>query len=240
MEQNIITSIVIEVLNELSLVKRKGINFPNLLAKCNPYALVVNCKNPQEVVDFVLQRHKQTSSETIWGYLLESIAVKVSKITLNGYKSEKTCTDIEWGCDGKKHYRGWKSSPNWANSDQKKNVNNEESEMKILKDFGSFKVLTSYGKTSKRSEKNTKFIQLSGQDAWEEISNDVDLYNKVLIGIEKNSENTGQFMENLYISDKETSIQWVKNNFTNEDESINFIKVNEYVSGRDKVKVTKW
>lgn len=47
-------------------------------------------------------------------------------------------------------------------------------------------------------------------------------------------------MENLYISDKETSIQWVKNNFTNEDESINFIKVNEYVSGRDKVKVTKW
>ena len=240
MEQNIITSIVIEVLNELSLVKRKGINFPNLLSKCNPYALVVNCKNSQEVVDFVLQRHKQTSSETIWGYLLEAIAVKVSKITLNGYKSERMCTDIEWECDGNKHYRGWKSSPKWSNSDQKKNVNNEESKMKELKDFGSFKVLTSYGKTSKRSEKNTKYIQLSGQDAWEEISNDLELYNKVLIGIEKNSEKIGQFIETLYLSDNENSIQWVKNNFTNEDESINFIKVNEYVSGRNKVKVTKW
>lgn len=239
MEQNIINNIVEDCLYDLKMVKRKSINLPDLLSKCNPYSLAVNCKTPEDIVDFILQKHQQTSSETIWGYYLETIAVKISEIRLNGFKSKEVCTDIEWITDGKKHFRGWKSSPNWSNADQKRTLNITESQMKNSEDFGSFKVLTSYGKTIKRNKDYNKFTQLSGQDAWDEISNDMEMYNKVMIGIENNSINIGLFIDSIYISDKNKAIEWVRENFTNGDK-LNFIKINKYVSGRDKIEVTKW
>ena len=81
---------------------------------------------------------------------------------------------------------------------------------------------------------------MSGQDAWEEISNDNELYNKIMVGIELNRNIIGQFLENIYISDKERIITWMKNNFLNDDNTINFIKINKYVSSRNNITVTKW
>ena len=69
---------------------------------------------------------------------------------------------------------------------------------------------------------------------------DDETYNKVMISIKDNSKMIGQFLENIYISDKEKIITWVEDNFLNEDDTINFIKINKYVSGRDNIKVTKW
>jgi len=111
--------------------------------------------------------------------------------------------------------------------------------MIMNEDFGSFKVLTSYGKTAKR-RKNEGFIQLSGQDAWEEISGDKELYDKVMIGVQLNNKIIRQFLENIYISDMDKSIKWFIQNFTKEDKTINFIKVNNYVSSRNNITVTKW
>ena len=239
MDQSVVNNIVEECLEDLKSVNRKSINLPKLLTKCNPYSLVVKCKTPEDIVDSILKTHQQTSSETIWGYYLETIAVKISEMELNGFKSKQVCTDIEWEVDGKKHFRGWKSSPNWSNADQKRTVNRTEQELKESEDFGSFKVLTSYGKTIKRNKDYNKFTQLSGQDAWEEISNDEEMYNKVMLAITNNSEKIGQFIDGIYISDRKKSIDWVNENFT-EDGRINYTKINKYVSGRDKVKVTKW
>jgi hypothetical protein len=239
MEQDVVNKIILNSLGDLKLVQRKKISFPNLLSKCNPYEMVVNCNTVEVLVDIIMQSHKQISSKTIWGNYLELIALKVCNNKLNGFKSKEECTDLEWKEEGKNHYRGWKSSPNWCNSDQKKAVNIKESEIMVNEDFGSFKVLTSYGKTTKK--KTTKgFTQLSGQDAWEEISGDSNLYNKVMIGIRINHKTIGQFLENIYISDRNKSIEWVSNNFTNEDNTINFIKINEYVSSRNKITITKW
>ncbi len=239
MEQNIVNSIVLESLKGLERVNRKEISFPKLLSKCNPYELSVNCDSIESLIEFVLTSHKQTSSKTIWGNYLETIALAISKIIINGYKSNEECTDIEWFCDGVKHYRGWKSSPKWCNADQKRAVNLKENELKNTEDFGSYKILTSYGKTTKRITTNS-FVQLSGQDAWEEISNDDELYNKIMVGIELNRNIIRQFLENIYVSDREKIITWMKNNFLNDDGTINFIKINKYVSSRDNITVTEW
>lgn len=240
MEQNIVNKIVLESLKGLETVNRKEIFFPKLLAKSNPYELAVNCDTIECLVDFVLSNHKQTSSKTIWGHYLEMIAINISKLTVNGYKSKEECTDIEWISNGVKHYRGWKSSPKWCNADQKKTTNLKESELKKTMDFGSFKILTSYGKTTVKKGING-FTQLSGQDAWSEISaNDNELYNKVMIAVKNNSNIIRQFIESIYISDKEKIITWMKDNFLNEDNTINFIKINKYVSSRDNITVTEW
>lgn len=239
MEQEIVNKIIIDSLAELKLVERKEISFPILLSKCNPYELCVNSRTVENVVDFIMQTHKQTSSKTIWGNYLESIAVKVCNHILNGFKSSEECTDLEWVIEGKNHYRGWKSSPNWCNADQKRAVNLKEKNMMITENFGSFKVLTSYGKTTKKRVKKG-FIQLSGQDAWEEISGDGELYNKIMIGIQLNCDIIGQFLENIYISDRDKSITWFTENFTNKDKTINFVNINKYVSSRDNIKITEW
>jgi hypothetical protein len=238
MEQEVIDSIVLESLNNLSLIKRKYKAFPTLLSKTNPYD-VIKCKTSQEIVEFIMAMHIQTSRQTIMGNYLELIALKICDLKLNGFKSKEECTDIEWDSDGKKHYRGWKSSPKWANADQKRVVNTKLKELETNEDFGSFKVLTSYGKTTKK--KTTKgFLQLSGQDSWEEISGDSNVHNKVMVSMSKNSETIELFLKNLYNSDISKAVEWINNNFTNVDNTINFIKINDYVSSRNKIKVTKW
>jgi hypothetical protein len=238
-EQKVINKFIIDSLFELKLVERKEISFPTLLSKCNPYELCVNTKTVENAVDFIMRTHKQTSSKTIWGNYLELIAVKVCNHIFGGFKSNEVCTDLEWIIEGKNHYRGWKSSPNWCNADQKRAVNTKEKDMMTSENFGSFKVLTSYGKTVKKRVTNG-FTQLSGQDAWEEISNDSELYNKVMVGIQLNCDIIGQFLENIYISDREKSIDWFTINFTNEDKTINFININKYVSSRDNITITEW
>jgi hypothetical protein len=238
MEQEQINQIILDSLKELQNVNRTTIDFTKLLQKCNPFELVVQCRTTNEVVDFIMGNHIKTSSATIWGLFLELIAVKICNSVLNGYKSNQTCTDLEWVDQGKKHYRGFKSSPKWANADQKKTANNKDKELREQVDFGSYKVLTSYGKTAKRTNENN-FIQLSGQDAWEEISNDQDMYKKVMVGINNNSQIIGQFLNNIYTSDVDRSAKWFSDNFTT-DNQINSIKIVEYVSSRDKINVTKW
>ena len=141
--------------------------------------------------------------------------------------------------DEVKHYRGWKSSPKWCNADQKRTANLKESELKDTKNFGTFKILTSYGKTTEKRVKNG-FIQLSGQDAWYDISLDDELYNKVMVAITNNSKIIGLFLENIYISDRERIITWMKDNFLNNNNTINFIKINKYVSSRNNITITKW
>jgi hypothetical protein len=84
------------------------------------------------------------------------------------------------------------------------------------------------------------FIQLSGQDAWNEIGLDNEIYNKVMSSIMDNSKIIGLFLENIYISDKDRIITWMKDNFLNNDNTINFIKINKYVSSRDNITITEW
>ncbi len=240
MEQSIVNDIVLESLKGLEKIKRQEMSFPKLLSKCNPYELCVNCDTIECLVDFVLSNHKQTSSKTIWGNYLETIALNISKLTIDGYKSKEECTDIEWISDGLKHYRGWKSSPKWCNADQKRAANLKQNELKNNSDFGSFKILTSYGKTTENRNKNN-FPQLSGQDAWKDIDpNDDKLYDKVMISINNNSKVIGLFLESIYISDKGKIITWMKDNFLNNDNTINFIKINKYVSSRDNITITEW
>lgn len=236
MEQELINKFVVDSIDELKLIDRRHKKFSELMSKHNPYELSVFCKTSQEIVDFVMVSHKQTSRQTIMGNLLESIAIKINSKKFNGYKSNEECTDLEWEDNGLFHYRGWKSSPKWGNADQKNRVNKKLDELKENENFGSFRVLTSYGKTTKKNGTKT-FSQLSGQDSWDEISNDKDMYNKVMIGILQHSNYLREVIENIYLSDVKESVTWVEKNFTNKDKTINFIKINEYVSGRDKVTI---
>jgi hypothetical protein len=242
MEQSIVNSIVSECVQIIKSIKRKKSSFPKVFAKSDPYELVLKCSTPEEIVNYVNERHKKVSTKTIYGYLYESIALSIVKIVYRAYKSAEVCTDLEWVDElNKKHYRGWKSSPFWGNSDQTKACIKKLEELIENPDFGSFLICTSYGKTSiKRKKGKRTYEQKSGQDAWETISGDAEMYNKVMESLLLHKDSIEQTMKDIYISEDKRSITWIEKNFLNEDKTINFKKINEYISGKNKVRVTKW
>ena len=65
------------------------------------------------------------------------------------------------------------------------------------------------------------------------------MYNKVIIAIDHNRDQINMFLESIYESDKEKSVQWVKTNFEG-DNKIDYTKINQYISGRDKLHTTKF
>lgn len=242
MEQSVVNSVVLEAIQKIKGVKRKKFSFTKVFAKSDPFELILKCSTANEIVNFVNDKHKKTSTKTILGYLYELIALKIAEIVFHAYKSGEVCTDLEWVDEfQKKHYRGWKSSPFWGNSDQIKACIKKLEELIRNSDFGSYSVCTSYGKTSNKSTKGKKtYKQISGQDAWESISKDTEMYNKVMVAIGLHKDSIEQILKDIYISEDVRSVKLIENNFQNEDETINFKKINEYISGKNKITVTKW
>lgn len=242
MDQSVVNSIVVEALQKIEGVKRQKFSFTKVFAKSDPFELGLKCSTSLEIVNFVNDNHKKTSTKTILGSLYEYIALKIVEVVFHAYKSGEVCTDLEWVDEfQKKHYRGWKSSPFWGNSDQTKACSKKMEELIKNSDFGSFLICTSYGKTSVKRKKGKKlYNQISGQDAWESISKDKEMYNKVMVALLLHKNSIEQIINDIYISEDVRSVKWIENNFKNEDGTINFKKINEYISGKNKITVTKW
>jgi hypothetical protein len=108
-----------------------------------------------------------------------------------------------------------------------------------MKDLGkNFAVLCLYGKSIKRRVE--KYKQYGGQESWSIISNgDEQMYKKVHVGINNNKVAYRQFIENIYICDRQRAIDWMAINFQLNNK-LDLIKINEYISGRNKINITKW
>lgn len=241
MENSVIDEIVLNSIQKIKNVKRAKKKFTGLLSKADPFELSIKCNTALEIVEYVYENHKRISSKTILGYLYENIANGIVEFIYNGYKSSHQCSDLEW-LDNlqKKHYRGWKSSTNWGNSDQIKSCIKKLEEFQKSSDFGSFMVCTSYGKSTKKRKIVKGFIQISGQDAWESISGDSEMYNKVLESITNKKTIIEEVINNIYFSEYQKAENWILENFSFSNKTINYKKINEFISGKNKIEVSKW
>lgn len=232
-EQKEIDGIVLNCILNSQNIKRNKLEFPKLLSATNPYTLFddMTCEN---VVDKILSKHKETSEETIRGNLLECISIEINSKIQGGFKSKEVDVDLEVSLTNS--YYGLKNSPNWGNANQQKAVGQTNEMMKGLGKV--FAVLCLYGRSIKR--KVEKFKQYGGQESWSIISNgDEEMYQKVHIGINNNKLVYRQFLDDIYTCDKQRAINWMFINFKLNDK-LNLRKINEYISGRDKIKITKW
>jgi hypothetical protein len=233
-EQTLIDDIFLDCILNMQKIKRDDLNFPKLLSATNPFTLFDDMLI-DEIVSKIISGHIERSEETIRGNLLESVAIKINNIIQGGIKSKEEDVDLEIPITNS--FYGLKNSPNWGNANQQKAVGQTNEKMKKL--HRNFAVLCLYGKSIKR--KVEKFNQFGGQDSWFIISGetDKDMYKKVLIAMNNNKDAYRQFVRNIYICDMEKSINWMVDNFY-EQNKLNLNKLYEYISGSNKIAVTKW
>jgi hypothetical protein len=233
MEQIEIDNIVLDCIVNTQNIERDALDFPKLLSATNPFTLFddMTCK---DVVDKILSKHKDKSEETIRGTLLECIAIKINNKIQGGFKSKEVDVDLEVPITNS--YYGLKNSPNWGNANQQKAVSQTNQKMKDLDKI--FAVLCLYGRSIKRQVE--KYKQYGGQESWSIISNgDEEMYKKVHVSINNNKVAYRQFIENIYICDRQRAIDWMLKNFQLSNK-LDLTKINDYISKRNKINVTKW
>lgn len=234
MEQELVDKIFSECISETKNIKRDSLDFPKLLSATNPFTLHDDM-SVNDMVEKIINKHTEKSEETIRGYLLEAVAIKINNGIQGGIKSKVEDVDLE--IPSLNSFYGLKNSPNWGNANQQKAVGQTNDKMK--KENKIFAVLCLYGRSVKRRVE--KFKQYGGQDSWFIISGETDfgMYKKVLLAMNNNKGAYRQFIKDTYSCDRESAISWMNENFVS-DNKINLDKIYEYISGSNKVTVTKW
>ena len=233
MEQIEIDNIVLRCIINAQNIERNPLDFPKLLSATNPFTLFDDMTH-EDVVDKILFKHKEKSEETIRGNLIECIAIEINNKIQGGFKSKEVDVDLEVPITNS--YYGLKNSPNWGNANQQKAVGQTNQK---IKDLGKiFAVLCLYGRSIKRQVE--KYKQYGGQESWSIISNgDEKMYKKVHTAINNNKFIYRKFIENIYICDRQRAIDWMGINFQSNNR-LDLTKINEYISSRNKIDITKW
>ena len=117
-----IASDVIQPFYKIRLERLEFAKLSNISKRKNPY--LFKAKNIETAGDFakgVLDAFLSSQEETIFGALMENLAIHVCYQVFNGIKAQQgkyPSVDLIFERDGKTYIVGIKSGPNWGNSDQ--------------------------------------------------------------------------------------------------------------------------
>jgi len=180
----------------------------------NPYLFKV--KNIQTAGDFakdILDAFLSSQEETIFGDLLENLAIYINKNIFGGRKAEEgkfKSVDLIFKRDKKLYIVGIKSGPNWGNSDQVNTMRKNFKKAKaILKNEGEKGQIIAvngcmYGKDNVAFKKHKKdnglnYYKLCGQKFWELISSDDQLYKELIKPLDKEVKKRDDAFKELYV-----------------------------------------
>ena len=139
--QKFISEQVMAPFYKIRLEKLDSLTFNQLMSRKNPYLFKAkNIQTAEELVRYVLDAFLSSQEETIFGNLMEKLAIYVCSETFNGEKAEERkfgSIDLIFQRDKKFYIVGIKSGPNWGNKDQIERMkSNFKNAKKILKNEG--------------------------------------------------------------------------------------------------------
>ncbi|NJN86385.1 MAG: DNA methylase [Leptolyngbyaceae cyanobacterium SL_7_1] len=226
----------------------------DVLKRKNPY--LFKAKNIELASDFVksiVDAYLSSQEETIFGNLLENFAIFVSSTLYNGSKSELNSIDLEFERDNCYYIVGIKSGTSWGNSDQiNKMKDNFKKARSILRDRGVKGEIVAvngcmYGKDSnplkdkKKLKKGTIdeepdkiYYKYAGQEFWQFLSNDENLYQEIIIPIDKEAKQKDELFKATYAAKVNEMTADFTNYFTR-NYHIDWAKLIDYVSKKGKV-----
>ncbi len=187
----------------------------DILHKKNPY--LFRAKNIQTAEDFVksaLDAFLISQEETMFGNLMEDLAVYVCKVVFGGKKAEQgemKSVDLEFERDNNYYIVGVKSGTNWGNKDQLDRMKmNFKSAKKKLRSAGVTKNIIAvngcmYGQDSQpfkenRDDPEQSYYKYAGQEFWSLISGDDNLYVKLIEPLGVEAKKRDPSFQELYIS----------------------------------------
>lgn len=241
---------------EKRLEALKKLTLDDVLKKKNPY--LVKAKNIEIAGDFVktiVDAFLSSQEETMFGGLLEGFAIHISHNLHGGFKSTYKSIDLEFERDGKYHIVGIKSSANWGNSDQvnqmrsnfikaKEHLREAGMTRKIVavngciygKDANPMKKLSGAkqkGKTvDAEIEADNVYYKYAGQDFWNFISDDDELYQDIIKPIDEQARTRNESFKAVYTAKINEMTQAFVENYMTADNRIDWIKIIDVVSKR--------
>lgn len=183
--------------------KIASLKLSTILAK-NPYLFrAKNIGTAEQYVRTVLDALLSSGEETSFGNFLEQLAIFVCEKVHSGRKSGAKGIDLEVDIGGVRYIIAVKSGPNWGNDSQIQ---------KMIQDFHSYRKTAStsgsrlhvefingccYGRDSS-PDKKSGYTKLCGQEFWEFISGDPNLYIDLIEPLGESAERPSAEMLELY------------------------------------------
>ncbi|HVF50747.1 MAG TPA: PmeII family type II restriction endonuclease [Pyrinomonadaceae bacterium] len=241
-------------------IRLEGLNALHLhgvLKRKNPY--LFKAKNIELAGDFVkgiVDAFLSSQEETIFGNLLEGFAIYVSASLYGGFKSAFKSVDLEFRRNGVYHIVGIKSGINWGNADQINGMkNNFKAAKEALRRQGTTEEIVAvngcmYGRDRQplknkvrvrgggvRDEEPDKvYYKYAGQDFWRFISDDDNFYREIIVPIDREAKQKDENFKAAYAAKVNEMTQDFMLNFIT-DNQIDWIKLVDYVSGRDGIRL---
>ena len=221
-----------------------------ILSRKNPYLLKAkNISSPDELVRSVVDSFMFSQEETMFGNRLEAFAIFVSEKLYGGFKSDLPSIDLEFERDGKYYIVGIKSGINWGNSDQvnrmKDNFKTARRYLTEEKNIGKPIIAVNgciYGKDAKPFKENKtddekSYFKYAGQDFWEFISGDSELYREIIKPIEEKARERDAEFKETFNGKINNMVKEFSNIFLDRAGQIDWIKIVEYISKRGKSEI---
>ncbi len=241
---------------EKRLEALKKLTLDDVLKKKNPY--LVKAKNIEIAGDFVktiVDAFLSSQEETMFGGLLEGFAIHISHNLHGGFKSTYKSVDLEFERDGKYHIVGIKSSANWGNGDQVRQMRSNFIEAKEhLREAGMTREIVVvngciYGKdanplkrlsgakqkgkmVSVEIEPDKVYYKYAGQDFWNFISGDDELYQDIIKPIDEQARRRNEAFKAVYTAKINEMTQAFVENYMTAENRIDWVKIIDVVSKR--------
>ncbi len=219
----------------------------NILKRKNPY--LFKAKNIELGGDFVksiVDAFLSSQEETIFGNLLEGFAIYISETLDGGFKSKLKSVDLEFERNNTYYIVGIKLGTNWGNSDQINRMkDNFKKGKQLLRQGGITTEIIAvngcmYGKelNSFKEDKDPdkSYFKYAGQEFWSFISGDDNLYQEIIVPIDREAKAKDEAFKARYIAKINEMTQEFMRDFMKAHQ-IDWVKLIDYVSKREEMKL---
>ncbi len=234
---------VIKPFYEIRLERLESARLADISKRKNPYLFKAkNIETAGDLAKGLLDAFLSSQEETIFGDLMEKLAIHICQQVFNGSKAEQgkyRSVDLIFERGKKTFIVGIKSGPNWGNSDQvnimKRNfkkakvlIRNEQGKKDLVSVNGCM-----YGKDNVPHKVNKdpdlSYHKICGQAFWELISGDDELYKKLIQPLDKEVKKRDEIFKELYVKKINEMTKDVVNLFYTKD-NLDWDKIIEYIS----------
>ena len=175
----------IQTFHQKRLDNLEKLKLLNVVRRKNPYLFKAkNINTAPEFVKTILDAFLFSQEEGIFGGFLEELAIFICSKVYGGRKSAAEGIDLEFERGDRRYIVSIKSGPNWGNSSQVAKLrDNFKKAKRILRTNASLTNVVTvngccYGKDRKPDKGD--YLKLCGQNFWEFISGDSNLYTDII------------------------------------------------------------
>lgn len=220
-----------------------ALKLSQVLKRKNPYLFKAkHMLTAEQIVKGLVDAHISSSEEGIFGDWLEGLAIFINKKVYSGWKSGIPGIDLEFDKNNVRYIVTIKSGPNWGNSRQiREMIANFNSARKTLKTSNSKLQVEAvngccYGQ-DRRPYKKANYYKYCGQQFWEFISGNLDLYLEIIEPLgHKAKEKNEKFMKSYSQMINKFTREFA-NVYCKEDGSINWSKLVRFNSAMAQPKM---